>query len=561
MSISNPGLFSFYIRRFNVLQKVLMWLDDVVIIDGWNEVTSSMPSGSMFFSNSGLHDIQIIYSNDLSTTSYGVSLLWSCSSLTYPIDFQLIPTGSMYTRDDLSVTVLTTVQKSFESWQRVENPQPQAKGFALSIATAGVFVSFSIAFPDTLAESFSMRFDPYSSDTSSAGRLPGVLSVASGTTSVFFTEPQTIASSVVLYTYPGEATIGTVSASITNSYSAVLTSNAASTYIQTLFSSNSFAKYPMSAKLNGQACSSSLTGSDSDSNRVPNLYELVAAQPFTSSCSGSSQTHQVFPDNIGNPAVSNYPIGCNAFNGLFDVYIASDKSVSAVPHKPYGYLSVISGSLSATFYATSTHLNSQQTLFHKQSGTFIGTLSTGLVNSLVNVRQALLLQPSPVTLVLAEFTSGEGVGDGYKVNSTVLIPKANIGASGPSLMLTVTSVTASGAIKSVAVKVPTYRSGGAYFACRVTYSGTYLLTITKNRNDFFTPFSVSVFPNLPCASTSIMTFPNLNFQLTAVDATLFSVPLRDAFGNLVGAFSNPLGLYFAAICVCSLVSHRTIVFM
>ena len=156
MSISNPGVFSFYLRRFNVLQKMLMWVDDVVIIDGWNDISSSMPSGSISFSNSGLHDIQIIYSNEGTVTSYGISVYWSCSSVTNPIDFQLIPTSSMYTRDDLPITPLmtTTIEKSFDSWQRFENPQPQATGFALSIATAGVFATFSIAFPDTLAEPF-----------------------------------------------------------------------------------------------------------------------------------------------------------------------------------------------------------------------------------------------------------------------------------------------------------------------------------------------------------------------------------------------------------------------
>ena len=543
MSISNPGVFSFYLRRFNVLQKMLMWVDDVVIIDGWNDISSSMPSGSISFSNSGLHDIQIIYSNEVTVTSYGISLYWSCSSITNPIDFQLIPTSSMYTRDDLPITpLMTTIQKSFDSWQRL-NPQPQATGFALSIATAGVFATFSIAFPDTLAEPFSMRYDPYSTN-SVVGRFLGVLSVASGTASVFFSEPQTIGSGAVLYTLPGETPIGTISASISNSYVAVLTSNAANTYIQTFFSSTPLF-FSASAKLNDQFCSpsrsSSLASSDSDSSRVIGSYEAVQALSFTSTCSASAQ--QVFPDNVGSPALNNYPVGCNAFNALFDVVVSNDKSVSVVPHKPYGYFSVTAGSLSATFYSTSTHLYSQQTLFHKQTGTFIGTLSAGLVQSAL-VRTGTLLQPSPVTLVLAEFISGEGVGNGYKVNSTVLIGKASIGSSGPSLMLTVTSVTSSGAIKAVAVKTPTYRSGGAYFACRVTYSGTYLLTVTKNRNDMFAPFSVFVFPNLPCSSTSIITFPNLNSQLTVTDSdvTLFSVPLRDAFGNLLGAFSNPLGL-------------------
>jgi len=105
----------------------------------------------------------------------------------------------MYTRDDLPVTNLLSVQKAFHSWQQSANPQPQVTGIALSIATAGVFVSFSIAFPDTLAESYSMRYDPYSSNTHS-GRKSGSLSVASGTTSVFFTEPQNISASVVLVT-------------------------------------------------------------------------------------------------------------------------------------------------------------------------------------------------------------------------------------------------------------------------------------------------------------------------------------------------------------------------
>lgn len=548
MSISSPGSLTLYLRRVNVLQKVLLWLDDVVIIDGWNDLTSTMPSGSVIISNSGLHDVQIIYSNEISVTSYGISFFWSSSSLTNPIDFQLIPSASMYTRDDLPVTNLLSVQKVFHSWQQSANPQPQVTGVALSIATAGVLVSFSIAFPDTLAESYSMRYDPYSSNTGSSGRKSGFLSIASGTTSVYFTEPQTISASVVLYSHPGEAIIGTISSGITNAYVAVLTSSAQNTFIQTLFSTTADVKYVMSAKLNGKACGSSLTSIDSDSSRVtkqlqwhsPAVYELVAAHVFTSSCSSNAA---VFPDN-SNGAISMYPTGCNAFNGVFDIFVGNDKSVDAAPHKPYGYMSVTAGSLSATFYSTSWHMNSQQTLFHKQTGIFIGTLASGLVHS-TSVRLGTLLQPSPVTLVLAEFLSGEGFGNGYKVNNTVMISNINLGAAGPSLLLTVTSVTASGAIRAVAVKSPTYRNSGAYFVCRVTFSGIYKLTIANNRNDFVAPFSVFVYPSSPCASTSMMTFHDLKSRLVAEDKTSFSVHLRDTFGNLVHGFSNPIGAYAA----------------
>ena len=203
-------------------------------------------------------------------------------------------------------------------------------------------------------------------------------------------------------------------------------------------------------------------------------------------------------------------------------------------------MSVTAGSLSATFYSTSWHMNSQQTLFHKQTGIFIGTLASGLVHS-TSVRLGTLLQPSPVTLVLAEFLSGEGFGNGYKVNNTVMISNINLGAAGPSLLLTVTSVTASGAIRAVAVKSPTYRNSGAYFVCRVTFSGIYKLTIANNRNDFVAPFSVFVYPSSPCASTSMMTFHDLKSRLVAEDKTSFSVHLRDTFGNLVHGFSNPIG--------------------
>jgi hypothetical protein len=549
LSISSPGSFTLYLRRVNALQKVLLWLDDVVIIDGWNDLISTMPSGSVFISNSGLHDVQIIYSNEISVTSYGISFFWSSSSLTNPIDFQLIPSASMYTRDDLTVTNLLSVQKLFQSWQQSANPQPQVTGIALSVATAGVFVSFSIAFPDTLAESYSMRYDPYSSNTNSAGRKPGFLSIASGTTSVFFTEPQTISSNVVLYSHPGEAIIGTISAGITNAYVAVLTSSAQNNFIQTLFSTNADVKYVMSAKLNGTACGSSLNSADSESSRVskqlqwhsPAVYELVPAHAFSSNC-GSNQG--VFPDN-SNGAVSMYPTGCNAFNGMFDIFVGNDKSVHAAPHKPYGYLSVIAGSLSATFYSTSWHMNSLQTLFHKHTGIFIGTLASDLVHHSTSVRLGTLLQPSPVTLVLAEFYSGEGFGNGYKVNNTVMISSINIGAAGPSLLLTVTSVTASGAIRAVAVKSSTFRSNGAYFVCRITFSGIYKLTISNNRNDFVAPFSVFVYPSSPCASTSMITFHDLKSRLVAEDTTSFSVHLRDTFGNLVHGFSNPLGAFAA----------------
>lgn len=549
LSISSPGIFTLFVRRVNVLQKVLLWLNDVVIIDGWNDASSTMPSGSILISNAGLHDIQLIYSNQDSISSYGISLYWSCASLTFPIDFQLISSVNMFTRDDLAVPNLTPVQKAFQSWQQSANPQPQVTGNAISIATAGVFVTFSIALPDTLAEAYSMRYDPYSSNTNSAGRKPGVLSVASGSTTVFFTEPQTLSINDALYSFPGEALVGTISASITNSYTAILNANAANTYIQTLFSTNAEPKYFMSAKFNGQACSSSLSISDSDSNRVPKqlqwhspaVYELVQAYAFTSSCSTPTVSH-VFPDNL-NSAVPNYPTGCNAFNALFDVFIGNDRNVEVYPHKPQGYLSVIAGSLTATFYSTSWHLNSQQTLFHKQTGAFIGTLagSTGLLNSNI-ARQGSLLQPSPITLILAEFISGEGFGNGYKVNNTVIISKNDIGNAGPSLLLTVTSVTTSGAIRAVAVKSPTYRSAGAYFACRVTYSGIYNLVISNNRNDFVAPFSVFVFPNFPCSSTSVMTFLNVNSQVAPTDSTSFSVNLRDAFGNLVYGSSSPLGM-------------------
>lgn len=538
MSIPSSGNYTLYVRRVNVLQKVLVWMDDVVIIDGWNDATSLMPSGHIFMANSGLHDVQIIYSNQVSITLYGISLFWSCSSISYPIDFQLIPSESMYSRDDLSVTDLTLVQSSFQSWQYSANPQPKVKGLALSIATAGVYVRFSISFPDSLAQS-DLRYNPY------FGGRSGVLSVASGTTLVFFSEPQSMLASTVLYTYPGESiSIGTISATITNAYSAVLVSNSAKTYIQTLYSTNAEAKYVMSAKLNGEPCGSSLSVLDSDFSRVtkqvqwqtPAVYELTPAHLFSSSCSTSAS---VFPDN-SNGAVANYPTGCSAFNGMFDVIIGNDKSVNVAPHKPYGYISVISGSLSATFYSTSYHLNSQQTLFHKQTGTFIGTLSAGLVYSL-SVRQGTLLQPSPITLTMGEFISGEGFGNGYKVNSTVLISNTGIGAAGPSLLVTITSVTASGAIRTLSVKTPTIRSGGAYFACRVTVSGIYNLIIGNNRNDFVDPFSVFVYPNSPCSSTSIMTFLNVNPRIAPVDFASFSVNLRDAFGNLINGFGNPLG--------------------
>jgi hypothetical protein len=541
LSITSPGTFTLYLSRFNSLQKVLMWLDDVLIIDGWNDAVSFVPSGSFFISNSGLHDVQIIYSNEASVSPYGISFFWSCSRATNPFDFRLISTESMYTRDDLAVNNLTIVQKSFLSWQQSANHQPQVTGLALSIATAGVFVSFSITLPDTLAES-SMEYDPYS-----ASRRPGVLSVASGTTTVFFTEPQTLSASTVLYAYPGESTtVGTISAGIIGQYSAILVSNSGSTFIQTLFSTNADAKYGMNAKLNGQPCGSSLSVSDSDISRVtkqlqwqsPAVYELVPAQVFTSSCSTSAS---VFPDN-SNGVVKNYPTGCNAFNGIFDVFVGNDKTVDVVPHKTYGYLSVISGSLSATFYSTSHHLNSQQTLFHKQTGTFIGTISNLLVQS-PSVRQGTLLQPSPITLTLGEFITGESFSSGYKINNTVLISNPGIGAAGPSILLTVTSVTDSGAIRAVAVKSPTIRSGGAYLTCRVTSSGVYKLIITNNRNDFVAPFSVFVYPNLPCSTTSIMSFPNAHSRTAAVDFTSFSVNLRDTFGNLVQGFSNPLGVY------------------
>jgi hypothetical protein len=531
-------------RRVSNLQKVLMWFDDILLINGWNNGNSSLPSGSTFISTSGLHDIQIIYSNEESISSYGISLFWSCASPSHPIDFQLIPSFSMYTRDDLSMPGLTSVANSFQYWQQSANPQPKVSGHALSIATAGTFVSFKIAFPDTLAESYSMRYDPYSTLASSAGRLPGVLSVAMGTTAVYFTEPQTISGNTALYTFPGEASIGTISSGVSNSYSADLVAVAAKTYIQTPFSSNADVKYVLSAKLNGQACSSSLDLSDSDSNRVtkllqwhsPAVYELVAPYTFSSSCSTGAF---VFPDN-SNGAIINYPTGCNAFNGMFDVRVQNDKSVDVVPHKPYGYISVVSGSLSATFYSTSWHLNSHQTLFHKQSGSFIGTLSSGLPNS-AGVRQGTLLHPSPITLVFSEFISGEGVGNGYKVNNTVLITKSSIGAAGPSLLVTVTSVTANGAIRTVSVKSPTYRIGGTYFACRVTVSGHYKLIIANNKADFVAPFSVYVYPNFPCASTSILAFPAVSAQITAIDLTSFSVHLRDSFGNLVLKHSCPLG--------------------
>ena len=540
LSISKPGNFILFLRRVNVLQKVLLWFDDVVIIDGWNDVISLVPSGSIFISNSGLHDVQIIYSNEASVSSYGISFFWSCSSTTNPIDYQLIPTISMFSRDDLLMNDLTTVQKSFESWQRAPSTQPQVTGLALSIATAGVFVSFSITLPDSLAEP-SMRYDPYS-----ASRKPGFLSVASGTTTVFFTEPQTILVNTVLYTYPGEATtVGTISASISNAYSAVLASNAGITYIQTLFSTSADAKYGMSATLNGQYCGSSLSISDSDSSRVtkqlqwhsPAVYELVQAHTFTSSCSTGAS---VFPDN-SNGVVKNYPTGCNAFNGMFDVIVGNDKSVNVAPHKPYGYISVISGSLSATFYSTSFHLNSQQTIFHKQTGTFIGTLASGVISTMP--RQGTLLQPSPITLILGEFICGEGYGNGYKVNNTVMISNPGIGAAGPSILLTVTAVTSSGAIRAVALKSPTIRSSGAYLACRVTFSGIYKLFIANNRNDFVAPFSVFVYPNLPCSSTSILTFLDSHSRMSAMDFTSFSVNLRDAFGNSVQGYSNPLGAF------------------
>lgn len=454
----------------------------------------------------------------------------------------------MFTRDDLAVSNLTFIQKAFQSWHQAAYSQPQVTGIALSIATAGIFASFSISLPDNTAESYSMLFNPYSSDLklNYGGRKPGVLSIASGTTTVFFTEPQTFLASDALYSFPGEALVGTISANVTNSYFAVLSSNSASTYIQSPFSTNADTKYFISAYLKGQACSSSLASSDSDSSRLPKqlqwqspaVYELVSAHPFTSSCSTGSH---VFPDN-SNGAVPNYPTGCNAFNGMFDVFIGMDKSVDAHPHKPYGYISVTAGSLVATFYSTSWHLNSQQTLFDKKTGAFIGTLTSGLINSNVT-RQGILLRPSPITLVLAQFVSGEGVGNGYKVNNTVMISKSNIGDAGPSLLLIVTSVTASGAIRAVAVKSPTYRSAGAYFACRVTFSGVYNLIISNNQNDFIEPFSVVVYPNFPCSSTSIMTFLNSITQVAEADSTSFSVKLRDEFGNLLQASSSPLGKF------------------
>jgi hypothetical protein len=144
--VTHPSEYTFQFTAAALADRVRLWIDNTLVIDQWESLGHTSPTGTMsVLQSESLHDIRIWYRHDKNQlTGNGAALRWSPTESANAAAFENVPTSRMYVPENIKSTPVA-------AYVRMGTPSAdytRVQGSALSISTAGTPAKFTVLIRD-----------------------------------------------------------------------------------------------------------------------------------------------------------------------------------------------------------------------------------------------------------------------------------------------------------------------------------------------------------------------------------------------------------------------------